>query len=74
MKKKRLSPFSQLENMLQTQEQKDTLLEIIEPLKDVYRDDFCLASLAYIRFGIHRFFQNKAIQALFNYYCKVLDK
>ena len=74
MKKKRLSPFSQLENMLQTQEQKDTLLEIIEPFKDVYRDDFCLASLAYIRFGIRRFFQNKAIQALFNYYCKVLDK
>lgn len=73
MKKKRTSPFSQLFKMLQTQEQKDILFETLEPLKEEYRDDFCLACVAYIRFGIRRYFPNKMMQVLFLSYCDVLD-
>ena len=52
MKKKKVTPFIQLFRLLQTDEQKTILYETIEPLKDDYRDDFCLACVAYIRFGI----------------------
>lgn len=73
MKKKRISPFSLLIKMLQTQEQKDILFETLEPLKEEYRYDFCLACVAYIRFGIRRYFPNKMMQVLFLSYCEVLD-
>ena len=52
MKKKKVTPFIQLFRHLQTDEQKAILCETIEPLKDDYRDDFCLACVAYIRLGI----------------------
>lgn len=73
MKKKRISPFSQLFKLLQTQDQKDILFETLEPLKNEFRDDFCLACVAYIRFGIRRYFPNKMMQVLFLSYCEVLD-
>ncbi|MDD6131020.1 MAG: hypothetical protein PUB62_10605 [Prevotellaceae bacterium] len=57
--KNRVSPFLQLQRMLQTQKQHDILLMMAEPLSDEYRDDFCLACVAYIRFGIRRHFPQR---------------
>lgn len=71
--KNRVSPFLQLQRMLQTQKQHDILLMMAEPLSDEYRDDFCLACVAYIRFGVRRHFPNELMQALFAGYCEVLD-
>ena len=73
MKKKKVTPFIQLFRLLQTDEQKAILYETIEPLKDDYRDDFCLACVAYIRFGIRRHFENHLMNVLFASYCEVLD-
>ena len=71
--KNRVSPFLQLQRMLQPQKQHDILLMVAEPLSDEYRDDFCLACVAYIRYGIRRHFTNEIMQALFASYCEVLD-
>ena len=73
MKKKKVTPFIQLFRLLQTDEQKAILCETIEPLKDDYRDDFCLTCVAYIRFGIRRHFENRLMNVLFASYCEVLD-
>lgn len=73
MKKKKLTPFVQLFHLLQTDEQKTILYETIEPLDHLHQDDFCLACVAYIRFGIRRQFQNRVMQVLFTSYCEVLD-
>lgn len=73
MKKKKVTPFIQLFRLLQTDEQKTILYETIEPLKDDYRDDFCLSCVAYIRFGIRRHFENRLMNVLFASYCEVLD-
>lgn len=70
---KRTSPFNQLVRLLQTQEQKEILVETLEPLKPEYRDDLCLAFVAYIRFGIRRPFDNNLMTVLFISYCEVLD-
>lgn len=70
---KRISPFNQLFKLLHTQEQKDILVETLEPLKPEYRDDLCLAFVAYIRFGLRRPFTNKLMTVLFLSYCDVLD-
>ena len=73
MKKKKVTPHIQLIRLLQTDEQKAILYETIEPLKDDYSDDFCLACVAYIRFGIRRHFENRLMNVLFASYCEVLD-
>ena len=73
MKKKKVTPFIQLFRLLQTDEQKAILYETIEPLKDDYRDDFCLTCVTYIRFGIRRHFENRLMNVLFTSYCEVLD-
>ena len=67
------TPFSQLFKLLQTQEQKDILIESLQPLLPAYRDDLCLAIIAYIRFGIRRPYTNKFMWALFESYCYLLD-
>lgn len=73
MKKKKVTPFVQLIRLLQTDEQKTILYETVEPLKDEYRDDFCLSCVAYIRFGIRRHFASRLMNVLFASYCEVLD-
>ena len=74
MKKKKVTPFVQLNRLLQTDMQKNILYDLIEPLNDEYRDDFCLACIAYIRFGIRHHYRNTLINVLFTHYCEVLDR
>lgn len=72
-RKQRLSPVEQLLTLIPTQELKDILFETLEPLKPQYRDDFCLACVAYIRFGIRRCFENRLMRVLLESYCDMLD-
>ena len=74
MKKKKVTPLEQLCRELQTEEQKDVLMETIEPMAPEYRDDFCLACTAYIRFGIRRRFNNHLMNVLFAAYTDLLDQ
>lgn len=72
-KKKKISPFRQLFRELKTQQEKDILYESIEPLRDEFRDDFCLSVLAYIKFGIPRTFDNQLMQVIYQSYIEMLD-
>lgn len=71
--KKKTTPFAQLVKLLQTREQINILNETIEPLADIYKEDFCIACIAYIKFGIRRPFDNRVMQVLFTSYCDLLD-
>lgn len=71
--KKKTTPIAQLLKLLQTREQITILHETIEPLTDIYREDFCIACIAYIKFGIRRPFENHVMQVLFTSYCDLLD-
>ena len=71
--KKKTTPFAQLVKLLQTLEQINILDETIEPLADIYKEDFCIACIAYIKFGIRRPFDNRVMQVLFTSYCDLLD-
>lgn len=71
--KKKTTPIAQLLKLLQTREQITILHETLEPLTDIYREDFCIASIAYIKFGIRRPFENRVMQVLFTSYCDLLD-
>ena len=73
MKKKKITPYEQLTKLLQTREQVTILYETIEPLAEVYKEDFCIACIAYIKFGIRRPFENRVMQVLFASYCELLD-
>ena len=42
-------------------------------MKKNYSDDFCIACIAYIRYGIKFSFANKTMQILFVSYCDLLD-
>lgn len=74
MKKVRKTPHQQLAPMLQTMEQKVLLGETLAILSRQYQDDFCIACIAYIRFGIKRQFTNNLMNVLFLSYCDVLDR
>lgn len=67
------TPIAQLLKLLQTREQIAILHETLEPLTDTYREDFCIACIAYIKFGICRPFENHVMQVLFSSYCDLLD-
>lgn len=71
--KKKTTPFAQLVKLLQTREQITVLFETLEPLTEIYREDFCIACIAYIKFGIRRPFDNRVMQVLFTSYCDLLD-
>ena len=71
--KKKTTPIAQLIKLLQTREQITILHETLEPLTDIYREDFCIACIAYIKFGIRRPFENRVMQVLFTSYCDLLD-
>lgn len=71
--KKKTSPIAQLIKLLQTREQITILHETLEPLTDIFREDFCIACIAYIKFGIRRPFENRVMQVLFTSYCDLLD-
>ena len=73
MKKKKITPYAQLTKLLQTHEQVTILYETIEPLAQEYKEDFCIACIAYIKFGIRRPFENRVMQVLFASYCELLD-
>ena len=73
MKKKKITPYAQLTKLLQTHEQVTILYETIEPLQQEYKEDFCIACIAYIKFGIRRPFENCVMQVLFASYCDLLD-
>ena len=62
---KKITPVAQLTKLLQTREQITVLFETLEPLTEIYRDDFCIACIAYIKFGIRRPFDNRVMQVLF---------
>lgn len=72
-KPKRTTPYAQLTKLLQTREQVTILYETLEPLTEVYKEDFCIACIAYIKFGIKRPFENRVMQVLFASYCDLLD-
>lgn len=72
MKKKTITPYAQLTKLLQTREQVTILYETLEPLKEEYKEDFCIACIAYIKFGIRRPFENRVMQVLFASYCELL--
>lgn len=71
---KHISPYDQLIGLLQTQQQKHVLAETLEPLGKQSREDFCLACVAYIRFGVRRPFANNVMHVLFTSYCDLLDR
>ena len=71
--RKKITPVAQLTKLLQTREQITVLFETLEPLTEIYREDFCIACIAYIRFGIRRPFDNRVMQVLFTSYCDLLD-
>lgn len=70
---KKTTPVAQLTKLLQTREQITILFETLEPLTEIYREDFCIACIAYIKFGIRRPFDNRVMQVLFTSYCDLLD-
>ena len=70
---KKITPVAQLTKLLQTREQITVLFETLEPLTEIYREDFCIACIAYIKFGIRRPFDNRVMQVLFISYCDLLD-
>lgn len=72
-RKVRRSPQEQLLPLLQTDLQKEILLDTIAPMKESYSYDFCIACIAYIRYGIKFSFANKTMQVLFVSYCDLLD-
>ena len=71
--RKKITPVAQLTKLLQTREQITILFETLEPLTEIYREDFCIACIAYIKFGIRRPFDNRVMQVLFTSYCDLLD-
>lgn len=71
--RKKITPVAQLIKLLQTREQITVLFETLEPLTEIYREDFCIACIAYIKFGIRRPFDNRVMQVLFTSYCDLLD-
>ena len=70
--KKKITPYAQLTKLLQTHEQVTFLYETIEPLAQEYKEDFCIACIAYIKFGIRRPFENRVMQELYASYCELL--
>lgn len=73
-RKARRTPQQQLLSLLQTDFQKAILLDNIAPMKESYSDDFCIACIAYIRYGIKFSFANKTMQILFLSYVDLLDE
>lgn len=73
MKKRKISSYDQLMRLLQNEEQKALLIQTIEPLKPKYVDDFCLACIAYIKFGVRRPFSNMLMWVIFESYLTYLD-
>ena len=71
--RKKITPVAQLTKLLETREQITVLFETLEPLTEIYREDFCIACIAYIKFGIRRPFDNHVMQVLFTSYCDLLD-
>lgn len=71
--RQKITPVAQLTKLLQTREQITILFETLEPLTEIYREDFCIACIAYIKFGIRRPFDNRVMQVLFTSYCDLLD-
>ena len=71
--RQKITPVAQLTKLLQTREQITVLFETLEPLTEIYREDFCIACIAYIKFGIRRPFDNRVMQVLFTSYCDLLD-
>lgn len=72
MKKKRITPYAQLFKLLKTREQAAILHETLEPLTEDCKDEFCIACIAYIKWGIRRSFANSVMQVLFLSYCELL--
>lgn len=70
---KKTTPQIQLLKLLQTYEQVHVLHETMEVLNNQSQEDFCIASIAYIKYGIRRPFDNQVLSTFFNAYCNVLD-
>lgn len=71
---KHTDSYNQLINDLRTEKQKTILTQTLEPLNEQAREDFCLATVAYLRLGIRRSFSNPVMQVLFSTYCDMLRK
>lgn len=72
--KKKTTPKAQLIKLLQTREQIHVLHETLEVLNDQCQEDFCIAAIAYIKFGVRRPFDNNVLRVLFTSYCDLLDR
>lgn len=72
MPAKKTTPYAQLTKLLQNQEQLNILFDTLVPLTQQYRDDFCIASIAYIKYGIRRPFENRLMQVVFDSFCEIL--
>lgn len=74
MKKKKISPQTQLQKLLQSREQVLILQETLEVLNNQSQEAFCIAAIAYIKFGIRRPFTNCVLGVLFTSFCDLLDR
>lgn len=74
MKRKKTTPKTQLLKLLQTRDQIHVLHEKLEVLNDQSQEDFCIACIAYIKYGIRRPFDNNVLWVLFTSYCDLLDR
>lgn len=73
MKRKKTTPKTQLLKLLQTRDQIHVLHETLEVLNYQSQEDFCIAAIAYIKYGIRRPFDNNVLWVLFTSYCDLLD-
>lgn len=69
---KKSTPFQQLSRELTNKEEQVILVETLMPLKEDYRDDFCLSVLAYIKFGVPRKFDNHMMQVIYHAFIELL--
>lgn len=74
MKNKKETPKPQLLKLLQTREQIQVLHETLEVLNKQSQEDFCIAAIAYIKYGVRRPFENRVLWVLFTSYCELLDQ
>ena len=72
--KKKTTPQTQLLKLLQTRDHIRVLHETLEVLNKQSQEDFCIACIAYIKYGIRRPFENNVLWVLFTSYCDLLDR
>lgn len=70
----RISPVEQAVKCLDDSEAARQLRIALEPLRDEFREDFCLGVVAYLRIGVRRRFTNDVMNVMLEAYCDMLDE